>query len=204
MDFLSDFLNAYRDSTAGYFIIPLFIFCARIFDVSLGTIRIILVGKGYRLWAALLGFFEVFVWIMAIGQIMLNLTNFLNYIAYASGFAMGTYLGMVLENKLSIGQMLIRVITKYDASNLLEHLRSTTFHVTALDAEGNFGSVKVIFILLERHDLKSAIKMINTFNPNAVYTVSDVRQVSEGAFPKDHHNAFEKLLLFRKSLTTRK
>lgn len=204
MDFISEFFSYFRDSSVGFIIIPIFIFFARIFDVSIGTVRIILVGKGFRVWAAVLGFFEVFVWIMAIGQIMQNLTNFLNYVAYATGFAMGTYIGMVIENKLSIGQMIIRVITKYDATELLAHLRTTPFHVTSVDADGNFGAVKVIFIVLERHDLKAAVNMIKTFNPNAMYTIADVRQVSEGAFQKDNQGPFEKFLRFKRSFTTRK
>ncbi len=78
-----------------YIIIPLLICLARIIDVSLGTVRIILVSKGAKIIAPILGFFEVLIWLIAIGQVMQNLTNVMNYFAYAFGFAIGNYIGIL-------------------------------------------------------------------------------------------------------------
>ena len=97
-------------------IIPLLIFVARIFDVTLGTIRIILVSRGVKIPAALLGFFEVLIWLIAIGRVMQNLNNVSNYIAYAGGFAMGNFVGIYIENKLAMGLLSIRVVTAKDAA----------------------------------------------------------------------------------------
>ncbi|HPA70469.1 MAG TPA: DUF5698 domain-containing protein, partial [Bacteroidales bacterium] len=86
-----------------YLLLPLFIFLARIFDVSLGTLRIIFVTKGMRIIAPLVGFFEVLIWLLAISRIMQDLDNWVSYIAYAGGFATGNFVGMYLEERLAIG-----------------------------------------------------------------------------------------------------
>jgi hypothetical protein len=86
-----------------YIVLPLLIFLARICDVSLGTIRVIFISKGVTYLAPIIGFFEVIIWLLAIGQVMNNLTNVVSYVAYGAGFAAGTYAGMVIEEKISIG-----------------------------------------------------------------------------------------------------
>ena len=92
-------------------IMPLLIIFARICDVSLGTIRIISIARGYKLIAPLLGFFEILIWLLAIKQIMQNLTNIFYYVAYSGGFAAGTFIGIYIEEKLAMGIFLIRIIT---------------------------------------------------------------------------------------------
>jgi uncharacterized protein YebE (UPF0316 family) len=82
-----------------YVVLPVMIFFARICDVSLGTIRVIFISKGVKYLAPIIGFFEVIIWLLAIGQVMNNLTNFVAYIAYGAGFASGTYIGMIIEEK---------------------------------------------------------------------------------------------------------
>ena len=77
----------------------LLIFCLRIVDVSLGTVRLIMVTRGIRKWAVLIGFFEVTIWVVAISQVMSNLNNVWNVLAYSGGFASGTFVGMYLESR---------------------------------------------------------------------------------------------------------
>ena len=164
-------------------ILPLLIFTARILDVSLGTIRIILVSKGMKNFAPLFGFFEVFIWLLAIGQIMKDITNLLLYLAYSAGFAMGTFVGIQLENKLSLGMALIRIITRREASELIKVLRSQHHGFTVVDAQGPSGQVHIIYSIIHRHDLQEVIEDIKRYDPHAFYTVEDVRFVSEEIFP---------------------
>jgi len=166
-----------------WFILPLLIFLARILDVSLGTIRFIFVSKGVRHLASLIGFFEVLIWLLAIGQIMKNLNNVACYIAYGGGFALGTFLGILIEEKLSIGMVAIRIITRKDASELIQFLQAKNYGITCIDAEGAQGQVKVIFMIIRRQNLKNVIEIIKRFNPNAFYSIEDIRFVSEGVFP---------------------
>ncbi len=166
-----------------WFILPLLIFLARIFDVSLGTIRFIFVSKGVRHLASLIGFFEVLIWLLAIGQIMKNLNNVACYIAYGGGFALGTFLGIFIEERLSIGMVAIRIITQHDASELIEFLRSKDYGITRINAEGVYGQVKIIFMIVRRQNLENVIGIIKRYNPNAFYSIEDMRFVSEGVFP---------------------
>ena len=164
-------------------ILPLLIFCARIFDVSLGTLRVIFISRGMRAIAALVGFLEILIWLLAIGQIMKNLTNVACYVAYAGGFAMGTFVGIYIVEKLSLGMVLIRVITRKDATELIAFLHSENYGVTSVDAQGTTGMVKVIYTVIKRQDLHHVIEIIKKFNPQAFYTIEDVKSVSEGIFP---------------------
>ncbi len=164
-------------------IIPILIFLARICDVSLGTMRILAIGRGNKLVAPLLGFFQVLIWLLAIRQVMQNLTNVFYFIVFSGGFAAGTFMGMYIEEKLAVGVRSIRIITRKDASRLIECLRETNHGVTVLSAEGATGDVKVIYTVVNRGDINDVIKTINKFNPNAFYMIEDVRSAREGVFP---------------------
>ncbi len=103
-----------------YLILPLLIFLARIVDVSMDTIRLIFIARGFKKFAPLIGFFQVLVWIITITRIMANLDNWTCYVAYAAGFAAGNFTGMILEEKLALGVEMIRVITQRKADNLIQ------------------------------------------------------------------------------------
>lgn len=178
------FFNINSDIFA-WVILPVLIFSARICDVSIGTIRLILVSKGYKAIAPLLGFCEVIIWILAISQIMKHLNNVVCYIAYGSGFAMGNYIGMLLEEKLSLGTVIFRIIPKGDSSELISWLQSQNYGVTIVDGEGSMGKVKVIFSILDRKNIEHVLSSINKYNPRAFYSIEDVRTVSEGIFRKN-------------------
>jgi uncharacterized protein YebE (UPF0316 family) len=164
--------------------IPLLICFARICDVTLGTIRIMYVARGIKVLAAILGFFEVLIWLFAIGQIVSNLTNVANYFAYALGYALGNYIGITIEEKLSVGVLMLRVITKKQADKLVDALREAGFGITAIDAKGVYGPVEVIFTVINRKDLGGAVDIIKHHNPQAIYSVQDVRSVSTSPFPR--------------------
>ncbi|MBE9511568.1 MAG: DUF2179 domain-containing protein [Bacteroidetes bacterium] len=166
-----------------YFLLPLLIFLARICDVTIGTMRIIMISKGRKLLAPVLGFFEILIWIMAIGKIMQNLSNPVCYIAYAGGFAIGNYVGMKVEEKLAMGLIVLRIITQKDASELIKALREMGFGITEIDAMGKDKKVHVIFSIIKRHDAPVVVEKINNFNPKAFYTIEDIRAISQGVFP---------------------
>lgn len=166
-----------------YVILPIMIFCARICDVTMGTIRVIFISKGIRYLAPVIGFFEVIIWLLAIGQVMNNLTNIVSYIAYGAGFATGTFIGMYIEEKISLGLTSVRIITKEDPVELIQYLRSHNYGVTSVDGEGGTGRVKMIFTIIRRQDLGHVVSIIKKFHPNAFYSVEEVKSVAEGVFP---------------------
>jgi uncharacterized protein YebE (UPF0316 family) len=166
-------------------LIPGLIFLARICDCTIGTMRIIFIGRGHRFIAPFLGFFEVLIWLLAIRQIMLNLTNSFYYVAYAGGYATGTFVGMTIEARLAMGTMLIRIVTSQEASGLIEYLKAQGYGVTSVDAQGSRGDVNLIYTIIKRSDLDHVVGIIERFNPRAFYTIEDVRFVREGVFPAD-------------------
>jgi uncharacterized protein YebE (UPF0316 family) len=166
-------------------VLPLLIFLARICDVSIGTLRLIFVSKGFKHIAPLLGFFEVIIWLLAVSQIMKHLDNLVCYIAYGGGFAMGNYIGMYLEEKLSIGNVIIRVIVKSDTNELIDELRAQNYGLTVVDAEGSQQKVKLIFSVIKRENVGHIVSVINKYNPHSFYTIEDVKSVNEGVFRRN-------------------
>jgi uncharacterized protein YebE (UPF0316 family) len=134
--------------------------------------------KGYRNLAPIIGFFEILIWIVAITRIMQNLNNWVSYVAYAAGFATGNYVGMLLDEKLAIGHELIRVITKVDAGDLANTLRSAGYGVTTVKASGMQGEVGIVFIIVNRKNQKHAIEIIKHHMPNAFFTVENIHFVN--------------------------
>jgi uncharacterized protein YebE (UPF0316 family) len=177
-------------------ILPLLIFFARIMDVSIGTLRLIFVSKGYKFYAPILGFFEVIVWLLAIGQIMQHLDNFLCYFAYGLGFATGNYLGIILEEKMSLGTVLIRVVPKVDTTNLINQLREKSFGASLVDIEGMTGKLKMIFMIVKRKDLNEAMGIIQEHNPQSFVTIEDVKTAKEGYFRISRKKMFSSVDLF--------
>ena len=166
-----------------WFILPLLIFVARIADVSIGTIRVIFISRGLKYLAPIVGFFEILIWLLAIGQIMKNLSNPACYIAYAGGFAMGNFVGIWIAEKLSLGVVLIRVVTKRDASELVECLKSANYGVTSVDGHGSAGQVQVVFTIVPRREVKRVVDLVKNFNPKAFYSIEEVGFVEKGIFP---------------------
>jgi uncharacterized protein YebE (UPF0316 family) len=164
---------------ATYVLIPLLIFTLRIFDVSLGTIRIIFISKGYKSIAPFVGFIEILIWIIAISRIMENLNNWICYVSYAGGFAAGNYAGMLLEERLAIGHELIRIITRKDAKDLIDSLSNKGYGVTSINARGVTGEVGVVYIIVNRKMLNETIEIIKHYNPQALYTIEDIRYVNK-------------------------
>jgi len=178
-------------------LMPLLICIARICDVTLGTIRIIYTSKGLKVLASFLGFFEISIWLFAIGQIMNNLTNWKNYIAYALGFSIGIFIGIYIEEKLSVGILMLRIVTKEGAPDLVNRLRNAGYGTTTIDAQGVYGPVDVIFTIIQRKELKRVTKIIRRSNPDAVYAVEEVRHVNKSPFPVEPTGRGNVLQLFR-------
>ncbi|MDR2580445.1 MAG: DUF5698 domain-containing protein [Fibromonadaceae bacterium] len=165
-----------------WIIFPMLIIMARMCDVSLGTLRIILVGKGHKNVAPFIGFVEVLIWIFVVSQIIQNLDKIQYYVAFALGHACGTFLGIKIENKLSLGQVIVRVITNHNFEELTNSLKERNLNFTTMDAAGKFGPVKVILIITQRHLLKETIKIIEAKDQNFFYSIEDVKYV-KGTLP---------------------
>ncbi|MCK9229871.1 MAG: DUF2179 domain-containing protein [Syntrophales bacterium] len=193
-----DFTALVESSFFSWVIIPLLIFSARIVDVSLGTIRIIYVARGLKFLSPILGFFELMIWLLAISQIFRNFASPLYYLAYAGGFATGNFVGIILEERLAMGRVVIRIITQIETTNLIASLRKAGYGVTVVDAAGSTGPVKLIFTVVDRKEMETVIGMVQQFNPRAFFSVEDVRVAKEGIFPASRNSAMSLLNILRK------
>jgi len=162
-----------------YVIMPILIFCARVMDVSINTLRIMFVMNGKKKIAPILGFFESLIWLLAIGQIFQNIDNPMSYVAYAGGFAMGTFVGMTIEEKLALGRVLVRVITPEPMPTLIEYMKEHNFRFTSVGAEGRYGKVNLLFTVMKRDDLTGFIGKVKSINDKAFYTIESVKRISE-------------------------
>jgi uncharacterized protein YebE (UPF0316 family) len=176
-----DSLFTLSDFTA-WVILPLLVFFARILDVSLGTMRIIFTSRGKRHLAPLLGFVEVFIWVVVISQIVQNLSNIAGYFAYAAGFAAGNYVGIFIEEKLALGTLVIRAILSETSDDLIDRLRASGYGVTSFLAQGALGPVTVLYTVFRRKELNEVVDIISQVNPKAFYTVEEIRSAREGIF----------------------
>jgi uncharacterized protein YebE (UPF0316 family) len=163
--------------------LPLVIFLAEVCVVTLSTVRIIFVSRGRKFLAPLLGFFEVATWLFAIGQVMKNLGDVSCSLAFAGGFTLGNFLGILLEGRLAIGTLLVRVITPRDAGPLADALRTAGYGVTNLEGRGAAGPVHVVLTIVPRKQLTAVTAIIRAFDPAAFYSVDDVQAAARGVFP---------------------
>jgi uncharacterized protein YebE (UPF0316 family) len=159
------------------------VFFARVADVTLGTLRIIFISRGKKNVAPVLGFFEVFIWITIVSQIVSHAHNMLAYVAYAAGFAAGNYVGMYIEGRLAIGTQVVLTIVQDLASPLIAHLRASGYGVTAVDGSGANGAVKLIYTIVRRRNLNDVLSIIRQTHPHAFLSIQDVNSTQEGIFP---------------------
>ncbi len=164
------------------FLTPSLIFIAEMCVVTLSTLRIIFVARGHRYLAPALGFFEVLIWLFAICQVMQNLSEWMCFVAFALGFTLGNYFGILIEKQLALGWAMVRLITHRDASALIEQLRAADFGVTCVDAMGATGQVQIVMSVIKRRHLAEVLGLIETHHPGAFYAVDDLQSASEGIF----------------------
>lgn len=165
-----------------WIVLPIIIFCSRVCDVSLGTLRHVFISKGFRKIVPVLGFFEVLIWIIVVAQVMKNLNNVACYLAWAGGFATGTYVGLRIEENLALGLQVIRIITNQNCDELIEGLKSQNHGVTIVDANGAVGPVKMIFTIIKRKNVPQVTQMIAEKMPSAFYSIEDIKNANQGVF----------------------
>lgn len=165
-------------------LLPLVIFIAEMMVVTLATIRIIFVARGKRMLAAILGFFEISIWLFAIGHVMSNLSNPWCTIGFAAGFTLGNYLGITLENKLAIGTLNVRIFARGDAAPLMRQLKDSGFGVTLVQAEGAMGPVQVVTTIIPRRERNRVERLIQRAAPGQFFVVDEVQETVSGIFPR--------------------
>lgn len=141
-----------------------------------------LTTKGYKNIVPAIAFVEILIWLVAMDSVMGNLDKIENILGYAIGFAMGNYVGMWMEEKIAIGYLSIRLLTKRDARPLIKKLKASGFGYIYSKATGNSGKISVVYCTIKRSNFDKWIEIVKTFNPKAFYTVADVKTVQTDVF----------------------
>lgn len=160
--------------------IPLIIFALRTLDLTVATLRMLLVVRGRKSLAWIFGLFQSASFVLGIAGVLGNLSNPLNLLAYAGGFATGNVIGITIEARVAPGQSLLRIVSSKWGALLTESLRSFGHGVTEVLAHGMEGTVSVIYCYVPRREVRSTKVEILTVDPEAFVTVQSVRQLRGG------------------------
>ena len=161
----------------------LLIFCLRILDVSVGTLRVMYMVRGDRRKAVPLAFCESLIWVFAISRIMKEVDNFANMLTFAAGFAAGTMVGMTLERWIASGFVLVRVISDVGKEKLAGEIRAAGFGVTVLAGEGREGEQEILFIVALRRRGQELLELIRKVDVGAFVTIDPVQKAMGGYLP---------------------
>ena len=175
---MAELINTYP------WILPLAIFLGRICDVTLGTMRIIFVSKGEKRIAPFIGFMEVFIWIVIIAQVLSHADNLISYLAYAGGYATGTFLGLLIEERIAFGYVKYRVFTAGNGFKLVGAFNEANLGATLVHGEGSVSEIDIVEVAISRKNAKAVEKIINDFDPKAFFLIEDVRARQQGIFAK--------------------
>ncbi len=159
-------------------LMPLAIIAARIMDVSLGTVRVIAINRGDKNLAPLIGFFEVLIWIIIINQLLSSFQHWTWYVAYALGFASGTYIGMYISEQFTLGKAVVRVMTETSGKELIKELEKSNYKMAVVKTTFNTHEGVMLFVTIDSDELDDLLRLIHATNPKAVFSVEDVRRVS--------------------------
>lgn len=151
-------------------------------ETSLKTIRQVYIARGYKYLAAAVGTGEISVWLVSTGIVIFNLTNPLCLLAYIAGYALGTVIGIELENRIKIGNLIVRIIAKGNPQPMIYELREKGFGITRLEGTGSYGSsVSVLLVLVPRAKLEPLVETLERRYPDALFSVEDIRSLKEDA-----------------------
>jgi uncharacterized protein YebE (UPF0316 family) len=163
-------------------ILPVIIFIARAIDVSMGTVRIMMIAKNRKELAMLIGFFEITIWLLIAAKAIAHVDNLLYIVAYAGGFATGNYIGVLIEEKLALGKISVRLIVQSEPSRFIEALKNDGFGVTYYEAKGTQGKAWVIYSVMHRRKFNQFDSLAKQHHPQAFISAEDARLVKEGVF----------------------
>ena len=156
------------------------IFTLRVTDMTLDKLRVLFVMRGRKPIAWILGFFQAAVFVIAITFVLRDLTNVLNIIGYAAGFATGVVIGMTIEERLAIGHIHMRIISSRRGSRIAERIREEGYAVTEVPARGKDGMVTMLNCSVLRKNVGRVRNMVNEIDPEAFITSEDIRPLRRG------------------------
>lgn len=158
----------------------LLIFCLRLVDVSMGTVRMLMAVRGRRVLAALIGFFEVTIFLVAISQVVTNIQNWWNVLGYAGGFAVGTFVGMTIENKLALGLAEVDIVSMGKGAQIAKALRAEGYGATEFLGAGKSNLVDMVRAVVRRREIGAVMHTASAVDDSAFITVIETQRAHRG------------------------
>jgi len=158
------------------------IFCAKLIEVSVATLRTVLNNRGQKRLAACIGFFEVMIWVVVASNVLNNITEDpIKVLVYCFAFSMGNFIGVTLEEKLALGMSVVEVLAKQDiAQNLADALREKGYGVTTIESSGKETKMVILKLFIKRKQIPDATQIIRDAGADVIFSVSDVKKVTGG------------------------
>jgi uncharacterized protein YebE (UPF0316 family) len=158
----------------------LMILILRIVGVTLATVRTLIMMRGSKVLSASIGFFEVLVYALAIGQVVNNLSNVWNLLGYSLGFALGTLVGMWMEERLALGYATVRIISKDKGQAIANAVRGAGYGATVAWGQGQDGLVDMVTVTVRRREIKTVYTLADELDSSAFVTAEDARSIRRG------------------------
>lgn len=156
------------------------IFMLRVVNQSLDTLRVMMMLRGRKLASWVLGFAETAIFVIALSSVITGLNNVLNIIAYSAGFATGNTLGMWVEDRLAIGHINLRIVSRRLGSAMVERLRKEGFGVTEIPARGKDGMVSLLNLSVRRKEVDKVETLVEEVDKDAFITSEEMRPLRRG------------------------
>ncbi len=158
------------------------IFVLRLISVALGSLRMLMVFRGYRAASWFISLGESLIFIIAVQQVLTGSVGLWEKLAYAAGYATGTILGMWLEERLALGYSNVRIISSRQGPRLAHILRSEGFAITEIPGRGLEGTVGVLECAVPRKQVPEVLRLVQQIDPQAFITIEEIRPPMRGHF----------------------
>lgn len=160
------------------------IFFINLLYITMNTIRVILTMRGYRKVAPVLAVVEVTIYTLGLSMVMEYLSNPIYLAAYALGFGVGIYTGMIIEDRLALGYSVVHIITNSLDHSLAESLRELGYGVTLETGYGRNGERLIMTVLAPRTAEAKLFSTIDELSPTAFYYSSEAKYIQGGFWTK--------------------
>ena len=161
------------------------IFCVRILDVSLGTVRMIVTVKGNKLVASLIGFVEVLIWFLIVKEALnTEETSIFIALSYSLGYATGTFIGGILSEKFVSGTLSVQVVLSNSDHSIIDKIRDEGFAVSVVNAKGIDENIEkyMLFMEIDKRKLNKLKYLIKSLDSKAFVVVNETKMVENGFF----------------------
>ena len=158
------------------------ILISKIVEVSVGTLRMIVISKGYRRQGTILSFIEIILWTFIASRVILGIAEApIKGIVYCIGYSIGVYMGSRIEGRIAMGRVMIQaIVSKENSAPLIGGLREKGYAVTTMEAQGRDSEKQVLMIFANRKGKEDIISTIQKLDRTAMIITNDISTLHGG------------------------